>query len=147
MGVAIVWLVNQIFNLMVIFIIAAAIMSWLVAFNVLNPRNRLVYAIGAFLDAVTQPLLSPFRRIEAVDLDRLGPGCLAAHDAHRGARHTQRLAKQADHGGVRLAVRGRGAHAEPNQRMPARLDLDGVDAVRAAPRRHPDGQPAAHPKA
>ena len=60
MGVAIVWLVNQIFNLMVIFIIAAAIMSWLVAFNVLNPRNRLVYAIGAFL---TQPLLSPFRRI------------------------------------------------------------------------------------
>ena len=63
MGVAIVWLVNQIFNLMVIFIIAAAIMSWLVAFNVLNPRNRLVYAIGAFLDAVTQPLLSPFRRI------------------------------------------------------------------------------------
>ncbi len=63
MGVAIVWLVNQIINLMVIFIIAAAVMSWLVAFNVLNPRNRLVYSILAFLEAVTQPLLAPFRRI------------------------------------------------------------------------------------
>ncbi|WP_296817696.1 YggT family protein [Brevundimonas sp.] len=63
MGVAILWLVNQILNLMVIFIIAAAVMSWLVAFNVLNPRNRLVYAIGSFLEAVTQPLLAPFRRI------------------------------------------------------------------------------------
>lgn len=63
MGPAIAWLVNQIINLMVIFIIASAVMSWLVAFNVLNPRNRLVYSIGSFLEAVTQPVLAPFRRV------------------------------------------------------------------------------------
>lgn len=63
MGPAIAWLVNQVINLMVIFIIASAVMSWLVAFNVLNPRNRLVYAIGSFLEAVTQPVLAPFRRV------------------------------------------------------------------------------------
>ena len=63
MGAAIVWLVDTIVTLMIYFIIAAAVMSWLVAFNVVNPRNRLVYAIGSFLEAVTQPLLAPFRRI------------------------------------------------------------------------------------
>lgn len=63
MGPAIAWLVNQVINLMVIFIIASAVMSWLVVFNVLNPRNRLVYAIGSFLEAVTQPVLAPFRRV------------------------------------------------------------------------------------
>ena len=63
MGEAIVWLVNQIINLMVLFIIVQAVASWLVAFNVVNPRNQLVYSILRFLDAVTAPLLEPFRRI------------------------------------------------------------------------------------
>lgn len=63
MGAAIVWLVNQIINLMVIFIIVQAVASWLVAFNVINARNQLVYSILRFLDAVTSPLLEPFRRI------------------------------------------------------------------------------------
>ena len=63
MGEAIVWLINQIINLMVIFIIVQAVASWLVAFNVVNPRNQLVYSILRFLDAVTSPLLEPFRRI------------------------------------------------------------------------------------
>lgn len=63
MGEAIVWLINQIINLMVIFIIVQAVASWLVAFNVINARNQLVYSILRFLDAVTSPLLEPFRRI------------------------------------------------------------------------------------
>lgn len=63
MGEAVVWLINQIINLMVIFIIVQAVASWLVAFNVVNPRNQLVYSILRFLDAVTSPLLEPFRRI------------------------------------------------------------------------------------
>ena len=63
MGEAVVWLVNQIINLMVIFIIVQAVASWLVAFNVINARNQLVYSILRFLDAVTSPLLEPFRRI------------------------------------------------------------------------------------
>lgn len=43
-------------------IIASAIASWLVAFNILNPRNTFVYQILHFLDAVTAPVLAPFRR-------------------------------------------------------------------------------------
>ena len=42
-------------------LIAAAIMSWLIAFNVINMRNQLVYNVARFLDAVTAPVLRPAR--------------------------------------------------------------------------------------
>ena len=63
MGFAIVWLVNAVISLMIWFIIAQAILSWLVAFDVINYRNRFVHSVGAFLDQITRPLLEPFRRI------------------------------------------------------------------------------------
>ena len=63
MGYAIVWLVNTVINLMIWLIIAQAILSWLVAFDVVNYRNRFVYSVGSFLDRATRPLLEPFRRI------------------------------------------------------------------------------------
>ena len=44
-------------------IIASAILSWLVAFNVVNTRNNFVRSIWNFLDAVTEPALRPIRRI------------------------------------------------------------------------------------
>ena len=44
-------------------IIASAILSWLVAFNVVNTRNNVVRSIWNFLDAVTEPALRPIRRI------------------------------------------------------------------------------------
>ena len=44
-------------------IIASAILSWLVAFNVINTRNDVVRSIWSFLDAVTEPALRPIRRI------------------------------------------------------------------------------------
>ena len=44
-------------------IIASAILSWLVAFNVVNTRNDVVRSIWNFLDAVTEPALRPIRRI------------------------------------------------------------------------------------
>ncbi len=44
-------------------IIASAILSWLVAFNVVNTRNDVVRSIWTFLDAVTEPALRPIRRI------------------------------------------------------------------------------------
>ena len=44
-------------------IIAAAILSWLVAFNVVNTRNRAVYLIGDFLYRITEPALRPIRRV------------------------------------------------------------------------------------
>ena len=50
-------------NLYTWLIIAAAILSWLVAFNVVNTRNDVVRAIGRFLEAVTEPVLRPIRRM------------------------------------------------------------------------------------
>jgi len=44
-------------------IIAAAILSWLVAFNVVNARNDVVRAVWEFLHRVTEPALRPIRRI------------------------------------------------------------------------------------
>jgi YggT family protein len=44
-------------------IILAAILSWLVAFDVINLRNRFVYNVSRMLNAVTEPVLRPFQRI------------------------------------------------------------------------------------
>src|ERR1700751_6101486 len=44
-------------------LIPAAIMSWLVVFNVVNPRNPAVQMIGEFLYRVTEPVLRPIRAV------------------------------------------------------------------------------------
>ncbi len=43
-------------------VIASAIFSWLIAFNVVNTRNQLVYSIADMLYRVTEPALRPIRR-------------------------------------------------------------------------------------
>jgi YggT family protein len=50
-------------NLYVWVVIVAAVMSWLVAFGVVNSYNRVVYIINDFLYRVTEPALRPLRRI------------------------------------------------------------------------------------
>jgi YggT family protein len=42
-------------------IIASAVMSWLIAFNVVNIRNDVVRSIWNMLDALTTPVLRPIR--------------------------------------------------------------------------------------
>jgi YggT family protein len=42
-------------------LIAAAVLSWLVAFNVVNPRHPFVSMLGEFLYRVTEPVLRPIR--------------------------------------------------------------------------------------
>ena len=49
-------------DLYVWLLIAAAILSWLIAFNVVNTRNQLVSAIAEFLYRITEPALAPIRR-------------------------------------------------------------------------------------
>jgi YggT family protein len=44
-------------------LIAAAILSWLIAFNVVNARNQFVHMVGDFLYRVTEPILRPIRNI------------------------------------------------------------------------------------
>lgn len=44
-------------------LIAWVITSWLISFDVINTRNRLVYAITDFLYRITEPALRPIRRV------------------------------------------------------------------------------------
>ena len=44
-------------------LIAAAVLSWLVAFNVVNARNQFVAMAGDFLYRVTEPVLRPIRNM------------------------------------------------------------------------------------
>ncbi len=44
-------------------IIIGAILSWLVAFNIINTSNSIVYTIIDFLYRITEPALRPIRRV------------------------------------------------------------------------------------
>ena len=44
-------------------IIASAILSWLIAFNVVNIRNDFVRSIWTLLNNLTEPALKPIRRV------------------------------------------------------------------------------------
>ncbi|MDH4983053.1 YggT family protein [Hyphomicrobium sp. D-2] len=50
-------------QLYVYVVIASVIMSWLMAFGVVNPYNNTVRAIWQGLNAVTEPLLRPIRNL------------------------------------------------------------------------------------
>src|SRR5882757_1883057 len=57
------WLIHEVIWIYIYVLIAAAILSWLIAFNVVNTRNDIVRNISYFLYAVTEPLLRPIRSI------------------------------------------------------------------------------------
>jgi YggT family protein len=57
------FIVSSLISLLYWAIIISAIMSWLIAFDIINLRNRFVYNVHRFLDAVTRPVLAPFQRI------------------------------------------------------------------------------------
>ena len=57
------WLIDTIIQLYIWILIAAAILSWLVAFNVVNARNPIVANLGEFLYRVTEPALRPIRAL------------------------------------------------------------------------------------
>ena len=57
------WLIDTIITLYIWILIASAILSWLVAFNVVNSRNPVVANIGEFLYRVTEPALRPIRAL------------------------------------------------------------------------------------
>ena len=44
-------------------LVAFVIMSWLIAFNVVNTYNRFVFSVNDFLFKITEPALRPIRRI------------------------------------------------------------------------------------
>jgi YggT family protein len=62
MGSAVLFLIFSLIDLIIFVVIVTAILSWLIAFDVLNVRNATVNRIVRFLTAVTDPLLAPIRR-------------------------------------------------------------------------------------
>ncbi len=56
-------LISTIIQIFIWLLIANAILSWLVAFNVINTRNQFVNSVGQFLYKITEPVLRPIRSI------------------------------------------------------------------------------------
>jgi YggT family protein len=50
-------------QLYIYLVIAMAVLSWLIAFNVVNTRNQVVAMFGDFLFRITEPALRPIRRM------------------------------------------------------------------------------------
>ena len=57
-----VWLIDTLITIFIYLLIAQAILSWLLAFGVVNRYNRGVAVIADFLYRVTEPALRPIRR-------------------------------------------------------------------------------------
>ncbi|MBI1273342.1 MAG: YggT family protein [Alphaproteobacteria bacterium] len=55
--------IDMVLDLYVWVLIASVILSWLVAFNIVNTSNRFVYAVGDFLHRLTEPVLRRVRGI------------------------------------------------------------------------------------
>jgi YggT family protein len=55
-------LIATVITIYIYVLVASAVLSWLVAFNVLNTSNRFVYMVGDFLYRITEPALRPIRR-------------------------------------------------------------------------------------
>ena len=60
---ALLWLILTVINIYIWLIILQVVLSWLIAFNVVNTNNRFVYLVGDFLYRVTEPAMRPIRRI------------------------------------------------------------------------------------
>jgi YggT family protein len=58
----IIYVLIQVINLYMYLLIASAILSWLIAFNVVNTRNQFVAGVAEFLYRITEPVLGPIRR-------------------------------------------------------------------------------------
>ncbi len=60
---ALVYLILRVIDLYIWVIIISAVLSWLVAFNVINTQNRFVYTVVDILWRLTEPVLRPIRSV------------------------------------------------------------------------------------
>ncbi|MCS6877956.1 MAG: YggT family protein [Geminicoccaceae bacterium] len=56
-------LIDTVLTIYIWLLIAAVVLSWLVAFGVVNTGNRFVYQLRGFLHQITEPALRPFRNM------------------------------------------------------------------------------------
>ncbi|HKD22235.1 MAG TPA: YggT family protein [Rhizomicrobium sp.] len=59
----IVWLLQQLISIYWWIVIIAVVMSWLVAFGIVNTFNNVARSVVGFLDAVTEPVFRQVRRV------------------------------------------------------------------------------------
>ena len=57
----IIYVLIQVISLYMYLLVASAILSWLIAFNVVNTRNQFVSTVAEFLYRITEPVLAPIR--------------------------------------------------------------------------------------
>lgn len=60
---ALVGIITMLLQLLIWIIVIQAIVSWLVAFNVINLHNQFVRTVLYAIERITDPLLRPIRRI------------------------------------------------------------------------------------
>jgi YggT family protein len=56
-------LISVVIQIYIYVLIASAVLSWLIAFNVVNTRNQFVAMVADVLWRLTEPALAPIRRI------------------------------------------------------------------------------------
>ncbi len=57
------FIISSLLSLMLLVIIVNAILSWLIAFDVINTRNRFVGQLAYTLDRIVGPILAPIRAV------------------------------------------------------------------------------------
>ena len=60
---SILYVILLVLDIYIWLLIAAAVLSWLIAFNVVNTRNQFVAMVGDFLYRITEPVLRPIRNV------------------------------------------------------------------------------------
>ena len=56
-------LISTVITIYIWLLIIQVVLSWLIAFGVVNTRNRAVVTVGDFLWRITEPALRPLRRV------------------------------------------------------------------------------------
>ena len=90
---AILDIVLIILDLYVWLLIASAILSWLIAFNVVNTRNQFVASVAEFLYRITEPLLRRYPRIGSRFAEQNGVSMFACENAGLQTRRRTRASR------------------------------------------------------
>ena len=61
--VALAQLIDVVIQIYIWILIASAVLSWLLAFGIVNRYNPVVNRVGQFCNALTEPVLRPIRRV------------------------------------------------------------------------------------
>lgn len=57
------WLIDQVLTIFLVILIARIAISWLFAFQVVNPRHPFAWQADRFTRAITDPVMRPIQRI------------------------------------------------------------------------------------